>query len=124
MSSADASLLEYKEWFSEVTVRTSQNSVLIDFQKKNILLITCTRFEKNLIFHNFFVLTDKMILQIVLLTKLDDEQLNNICKLFKANSCLITHETQKKNENLIFNIIKNKYMHMFFDFEQTSIKIF
>ena len=65
-----------------------------------------------------------MIFQIVSLIKLNDKQLNNICKLLKANSCLITHEIWRRNENLIFNIIKNKYMHVFFDFEQTSIKIF
>ena len=65
-----------------------------------------------------------MIFQIISLTKLNNEQLNNIHKFFKANSCLITHEIQKRNENLIFNVIKNKYMHMFLDSEQISIKIF
>jgi len=51
------------------------------------------------------------------LTKLDDEQLNDIHKLSKTNSCLIIYKIQRRDENLIFNIIKSKYMHVFLDSE-------
>ncbi len=63
------------------------------FGKGDTLLIARTGFGKSIIFHSFSILTGKKTLQIVPLSKLGDEQLNDIHKLPGANPCLITHET-------------------------------
>ena len=108
-----------KSWLKQIRILC-----WLIFEKKNTFLIACTKFEKNLIFYNFFILIDKITFQIISLIKLNNKQLNNIHKFFRANSCLIIYKIQKRDENLIFNVIKNKYMHVFFDSEQISIKIF
>lgn len=71
------------------------------FGKGDTLLIACTGFGKSLIFHAFSVLTGKITIQITPLTKLGDEQLDNIQKLSGSNPCLVTSESRRKGKALI-----------------------
>jgi len=60
------------------------------YGRGDILCIARTGFGKSLIFHAFSILTGKITLQIIPLSKLGDEQFQDIKKLDGARPCLLT----------------------------------
>ena len=64
------------------------------FRKSNTLLITHIGFSKSLIFHTYFVFIGKITIQIILLNKLSDKQLDNIKKIKRSNLVLINTKTR------------------------------
>jgi len=94
------------------------------FCKSDVLLVARTGFGKSLIFHAFSVLTGKITLQIIPLSKLGDEQLNDIQKLPGAKPCLITHEIKRTQSKLFDQIREGEYTHILLGPEQASSKEF
>jgi superfamily II DNA helicase RecQ len=94
------------------------------FGKANILLIVQIGFGKSLIFHVYLVLTGKITLQIILLSKLGEEQLSDIQKLGYTNPCLIISENKKKEKDLIERFQKYEFTYVLLGPEQVSSKTF
>jgi len=94
------------------------------FNKDDTLLVTCTGFGKSLIFHAFSVLTRKITIQIIPLSKLGDEQLTDIRKIPGTNPCLITADTKKKECGLLRDIKAGMYAHILLGPEQASSRLF
>ncbi len=94
------------------------------FGKNNTFFIAHTGFNKSLIFHTYFVLTSKIIIQIILLNKLGNKQLDDIKKMNGFNPVLVNGKTRSQKKNLIAKIQKGVYMHIFFGLEQASTKSF
>ena len=63
------------------------------FRKGNTLLITYIGFSKSLIFYAYTVLISKITIQIILLNKLGDKQLDNIKKIKGCNLVFINAKT-------------------------------
>lgn len=94
------------------------------FGKADTLLIARTGFGKSLIFHTYSILTRKITLQIIPLSKLGEEQLSDIQKLGYTNPCLITSENKKKEKDLIERFQKCEFIHVLLGPEQASSKTF
>jgi hypothetical protein len=71
------------------------------YGKADTLLIARTGFGKSLIFHAYSVLTNKITIQIIPLSKLGEEQLSDIRKLRCTTPCLITASNKRKEKDLI-----------------------
>src|SRR6266567_1654120 len=87
-------------------------------------LIARTGFGKSLIFHAFSILTGKITIQLVPLSKLGDEQLDDIRKLNGSNPCLITSKSRSADKALIAKIKDGMYTHVLLGPEQASSKSF
>lgn len=94
------------------------------FGKGDTLLVARTGFGKSIIFHAFSVLTGKITLQIIPLSKLGDEQLDDIRKLSGSNPCLITFENKRQERDLIAKVKQGIYTHVLLGPEQASSKAF
>ena len=81
------------------TPRPEQISCLhrMIFGKGDTLLIARTGFGKSLIFQAYSILSSKITLQIIPLSKLGDEQYEDIRKLSCSRPCLLTSEGKKKD---------------------------
>lgn len=88
------------------------------------LLIARTGFGKSLIFHAFSILTGKITIQLVPLSKLGDEQLDDIRKLNGSNPCLITAKSRSLDRALIEKVMDGVYTHVLLGPEQASSKSF
>ena len=94
------------------------------FGKGDTILIARTGFGKSIIFHAFSVLTGKITLQIIPLSKLGDEQLDDIRKLDGSAPCLVTSESKRLEKSIIENIRKGLYTHVLLGPEQACSKTF
>jgi superfamily II DNA helicase RecQ len=84
------------------------------------LLIAKTGFGKSIIFPAFSILTRKITLQLIPLTKLGDEQLNNIKRLNSARPCLINKDTRREEEKLLFRVTRGDFTYVLLGPEQAS----
>ena len=90
------------------------------------LLIAKTGFGKSIIFHAYSILTGKITIQLVPLSKLGEEQAEDINKyqVTGTNACLVSHETKRKHANLAREIRLGKYTHILTSPEQTAMDWF
>jgi len=111
---------------SPLTPRPEQVRALrrLIFGKGDTLLVARTGFGKSIIFHAFSILTSKITLQIIPLSKLGDEQLDDIRKLDGSNPCLITFENKRRERDLIAKVKQGIYTHVLLGPEQASSKAF
>jgi superfamily II DNA helicase RecQ len=94
------------------------------FSKNNILLIARTRFSKSLIFHAFSIITRKITLQLIPLTKLGNEQLSDIRRFPSASPCLLNAKTKADKKELLKKISASIYTHVLLGLEQASTRAF
>jgi len=102
-------------------VRTMRRLI---FCKGDTLLIARTGFGKSIIFQSFSVLTRRLTLQIIPLSKLGDEQLSDIRKIPGAHPCLITADTKRQERQLLQEIKEGSYTHVLLGPEQASSRTF
>jgi superfamily II DNA helicase RecQ len=96
----------------------------LTFLKGDTLLIAKTGFGKSIIFHAFSILTGKMTLQIVPLSKLGEEQMDDIAGIPGTRPCVVTRETKAADDGLIPRITSGFYTHVLLGPEQASSKEF
>ena len=94
------------------------------FGKGDTLLIACTGFGKSLIFYTYSVFTSKITIQIILLNKLSNEQLDDIKKMDKSNLVLVNTKTRSQEKDLIAKIQEEMYIYILLGPKQTSTKSF
>jgi superfamily II DNA helicase RecQ len=94
------------------------------YGRGDVLCIARTGFGKSLIFHAFSILTGKITLQIIPLSKLGDEQFQDIKKLDGARPCLLTAESKKSEKDLVQRIKHGEFTHILLGPEQASSKTF
>ena len=94
------------------------------FNKGDTLLIARTGWGKSIIFHAFSVLTRLITLQIIPLSKLGDEQLDDIRRLGDTRPVLVTSETKARERDMFRRIRQNEYTHILFGPEQASASAF
>ena len=94
------------------------------FSFSDILLITRTGFRKSFIFYAFLILTGKITIQLALLSKLRDEQLDNIRKLNGSNPYLITAESRNIDKAIIVKVKEGMYIYVLLSPKQASLKSF
>ena len=90
------------------------------------LLLAKTGFGKSIIFHAYSILTGKITIQLVPLTKLGDEQAAeiNAYNVAGTKACLVSHETKEKIMGLISEIRRGDYTHIVISPEQTAMDWF
>jgi superfamily II DNA/RNA helicase len=90
------------------------------------LLLAKTGFGKSIIFHAYSMLTGKITIQLVPLSKLGEEQVGEINKypVTGTNACLVSHDTKKKNTSLVKEIWQGKYTHIVTSPEQIAMDWF
>jgi superfamily II DNA helicase RecQ len=78
------------------------------------LLIAKTGFGKSIIFHAYSILTGKVTIQLVPLSKLGEEQADqvNTYGVAGTKACLVSHETKQKNPALVSEIRRCEYTHI------------
>ena len=96
--------------------------LILDFS--DILFIIHTSFRKSLIFYAFSILISKITIQLVLLSKLRDKQLDNIQKLNSSNLCFIIIKSKIINKALIAKIKDGVYIYILFGPKQALLKSF
>ena len=94
------------------------------YGRGDVLCIARTGFGKSLIFHAYSILTGKITLQIIPLSKLGDEQFQDIKKLDGARPCLVTAESKKSEKDLVSRIKRGEFTHILLGPEQASSKTF
>ena len=94
------------------------------FGKCDVLLIARTGFGKSLIFHAYSILTGKITLQLIPLTKLGDEQLCNIRRFTGAMPCLIDAKTKTEEKDMLSKVAAGQYTHVLLGPEQASSRSF
>ena len=94
------------------------------FGKGDTLLIARTGWGKSIIFHAFSVLTRTITLQIIPLSKLGDEQLEDIRGLGDTRPVLITADTKAKEKRLFQRIRDREFTHVLLGPEQASSPAF
>jgi superfamily II DNA helicase RecQ len=97
---------------------------LLIFRQYNILLIARTGFKKSLIFHAYSILTRKITIQLIPLTKLREEQLSNIQRFHSARPCLINTKIQLQEKDILQQIKASQYTHILLGPEQASSQQF
>lgn len=88
------------------------------FCEGDTILFARTGYGKSLIFHAYSVLTNRITLQIIPLSDLGQEQLDDINKMPFARGCLVTEQTKKTNHRLLDDIKAGKYTHVLLGPEQ------
>jgi superfamily II DNA helicase RecQ len=94
------------------------------FGKSDVLLIARTGFGKSLIFHAFSILTGKITLQLIPLSKLGDEQLCDIRRFPGARPCLINAKTRTEERDMLCKVAAGQYTHVLLGPEQASSRSF
>ena len=102
-------------------VRTLRRLV---FGRGDTLLIARTGWGKSIIFHASSVLTRMITLQIIPLSKLGDEQLDDIRRLGDTRPVLLTKATKEKERDLFQRIRRNEFTHILLGPEQASSTAF
>jgi superfamily II DNA helicase RecQ len=90
------------------------------------LLIAKTGFGKSIIFHAYSILTGKVTIQLVPLSKLGEEQADqvNTYGVAGTKACLVSHETKQKNPALVSEIRRCEYTHIVTSPEQIAMDWF
>lgn len=94
------------------------------FGQSDVLLIARTGFGKSLIFHAYSILTGKITLQLIPLTKLGDEQLCDIRRFAGAKPCLIDAKTKTEEKDMLDKVEAGQYTHVLLGPEQASSRSF
>lgn len=94
------------------------------FGQGDVLLIARTGFGKSLIFHAYSILTRKITLQLVPLTKLGEEQLGDIRNFPGAVPCLIDAKSRTAERKLIERVGNGEFTHVLLGPEQASSRAF
>ncbi|KAF1975379.1 hypothetical protein BU23DRAFT_566928 [Bimuria novae-zelandiae CBS 107.79] len=94
------------------------------FKQSDVLLIARTGFGKSLIFHAYSILTNKITLQLIPLTKLGDEQLTEIQRFNGARPCLIDAKTRSEEKDMLSKVVAGHYTHVLLGPEQASTRAF
>ena len=94
------------------------------FSFSNIFFIARTGFRKSFIFYAFLILIGKITIQLVLLSKLKNEQLDNIQKLNSSNLYFITVKSRIINKALIAKIKDSIYIYVLLSPKQALLKSF
>ncbi len=94
------------------------------YEMRDIILITKISFDKSIIFHTYLVLTNQIIIQLILLNKLDKKQLKFIYQYSETKSYLIIVNTKFQDSVLLNNIQAEIYIHILLDSEQTTASEF
>lgn len=94
------------------------------FGSSDVLLIARTGFGKSLIFHAYSILTGKMTLQLIPLTKLGDEQLCDIRHFSGSRPCLLNAKTRTEEKDILRRIAAGEYTHVLLGPEQASSRSF
>jgi superfamily II DNA helicase RecQ len=94
------------------------------FGHSDVLLIARTGFGKSLIFHAYSILTRKITLQLIPLTKLGDEQLGDIRHFDAARPCLINAKTKSEEKDIVLKVATGDYTHVLLGPEQASSRSF
>jgi len=108
------------------TPRMEQTRTLrrLIFGQSDVLLVARTGFGKSLIFHAYSILTSKITLQLIPLTKLGDEQLSDIRRFSGARPCLVNAKTKKEEKHLLRRILAGEFTHILLGPEQASTRAF
>jgi hypothetical protein len=119
-------LLEYTSPGAGRTPRTEQVQTLrrLIYCKGDTILVARTGFGKSLIFHAFSILTGLITLQIIPLSKLGDEQKEEIRRFACASPCLLTKQTKSQFKNLWACMIRGEFTHILLGPEQATAKAF
>ena len=119
-------ILDSKDQGARYSPRPEQVRTLrrLIFGKSDVLLIARTGFGKSLIFHAYTVLTGKITLQLIPLTKLGDEQMDDIRRLDGAKPCLLNARTRAAEKGLIMRIASGEFTHVLLGPEQASSRSF
>lgn len=94
------------------------------FAQSDVLLIARTGFGRSLIFHANSILTSKITIQPIPLTKLGDEQLANIRRFTGAKPCLVDAKTRSEERRMLDRIAAGHYTHVLLEPEQASSRPF
>ncbi|KAF2024851.1 hypothetical protein EK21DRAFT_77792, partial [Setomelanomma holmii] len=94
------------------------------FARSDILLIARTGFGKSVIFHAYSILTNKITLQLIPLSKLGDEQLTEIRRFTCARPCLIDAKTRSEEKDILARVAAGQYTHVLLGPEQASTRAF
>jgi superfamily II DNA helicase RecQ len=94
------------------------------FGKSDVLLIARTGFGKSIIFHAYFILTGKITLQLIPLTKLGNEQLSDIRQFAGARPCLIDAKTRSAEKRILTQVANGQFTHVLLGPEQASSRQF
>ena len=94
------------------------------FTSGDTLLIARTGWGKSIIFHAFSVLTKMITLQIIPLSKLGDEQLDDIRRIGDTRPVLLTKATKAKERDLFQRIRHSEFTHILLGPEQASSTAF
>lgn len=74
------------------------------YQRGDTLLVARTGFGKSIIFQSYSVLTGRITIQIIPLSKLGEERRDAINKFTDAREALVTAETKEKTPGLLAEI--------------------
>lgn len=88
------------------------------FNKCDVLLIAKTGFGKSCLFHTPSLLLRKMTLIITPLTKLGEEQMDDINRVPGAKACIIDAETKRRDRHLLSQVEAGLYTHIILSPEQ------
>ena len=94
------------------------------FGSGDTLLIARNGWGKSIVFHAFSVLTRTITLQIIPLSKLGDEQLDDIRRLGDTRPVLLTKATKEKERDLFQRIRRSEFTHILLGPEQASSTAF
>ena len=94
------------------------------FTKSDVLLIARTGYGKSIIFHAYSILTRKITLQLVPLSKLGHEQLHDIRRFEGARPCLIDANTKAAEKKLLERVAVGELTHVLLGPEQASSRPF
>jgi hypothetical protein len=94
------------------------------FEKKDLLLVARTGFGKSIIFQAFSILARAITLQIIPLSKLGEQQVEDIRRLEGTRPCLLSYESKRAEKKLLDQIEEGQYTHVLLGPEQASSRPF
>src|SRR4029077_21285040 len=86
----------------------------------NTMLVAKTGFGKSIVFHAYSVLTGRITLQLIPLSKLGEEQLESIRRYPGTKPCLVTANTKFQDPLLLRDIQAGTYTHVLLGPEQAT----
>jgi superfamily II DNA helicase RecQ len=88
------------------------------------ILVAKTGFGKSIVFHAYSVLTGRITIQLIPLSKLGEEQLESIRRYPETKPCLITANTKFQDPQLLTDIQTGMYTHILLGPEQATAQEF
>ena len=98
-------------------VRTLRRLV---YQLGDTILVAKTGFGKSIVFHAFSVLTGRITIQLIPLSKLGEEQVESIHRYPGTKPCLVTADTKFRNPQLLEQIRSGMYTYILLGPEQAT----